>query len=210
MDGLQVANPSHGSQAVSGRGSDKFPHPDSSTSQTYTYPSSTTSNQPIVSGYQQEPVDAQGPPPPIHDEKPCPPDTRYRIPFGLSVIAYTAILSAIILVICGAAFGGAIAAVAGSKEDECSYVCYCYTRPSFPSAKENDTNTRHNTDIGLLAATMQPLEQGPPKQHARQPSQSSRPTQPQQQRHLHLRPATEPTSLQTTHPSTPRRSPRPR
>ncbi|KIW67585.1 hypothetical protein PV04_06823 [Phialophora macrospora] len=126
MDGLQVASPLHDKHVVSGPGSDKFPLSGPSTnsylsSPAYTNPPSTTSSQPIGSGHRQEPVQAQAPLSSIHDEKSTiPPDTRYRTPFGLSVIAYTALVSAIVLVICGAAFGGAIAAVAGNQDDDCS------------------------------------------------------------------------------------------
>src|ERR1700761_2418392 len=122
MDGLQVANASQAREATSNHDSDKL----YTQSQSYAYTPSTTSSQPLAPGYQQYTQ-----PPPMPDEKTLPQDARYRIPFGLSVIAYTFLVAAIILVICGAGFGGAIGAVAASKGKDCSYASpMCLSLPN--------------------------------------------------------------------------------
>ncbi|KAJ9616507.1 hypothetical protein H2200_000226 [Cladophialophora chaetospira] len=107
MDGLQVTNAPQEKQAVSSLEPDKYTH-----SQTHAYPSN---SHPVASSYQEQTL-AQ----PYHNEKPLPSDSRQRIPFGLSIVAYSVLVAALMLIICGAAFGGALGAVAARKGKDCS------------------------------------------------------------------------------------------
>ncbi len=110
MDGLQIANNSPEKEAVlNNRDTDKYPH-----AQTSSYNPSTANSQPLAPDYHQHAS------PQIHDDKPLTSKSRNRIPFGLSIIAYSLLVAAVILIICGAGFGGALGAVVAGKGKDCS------------------------------------------------------------------------------------------
>jgi hypothetical protein len=121
MDGLQVADGSRDQKTAFEHQTDKFP-----SHTTSTIPTPATRNPFATTAEYGNPNAAysqhQQPPLIVNDEKPFRQERRYRLPFGLSVVAYTAIIITVVAVILGAALGGAIGAVASNKDD-CSYVC---------------------------------------------------------------------------------------